>query len=1479
MIWAQIEDDRITTIPPNGDIVDIYATFTFSGEPLPDGAQVHFLAGKGSPPIAARTPSELQDAITPISGIELFDSIGIVQTQFVRDDAGGLSAMSVATVSLKPVTDLLKDNVTIVAYSTFDKLGTARRLAFGSISLTVSSGEGLFASSVERYDPVADAWTTKESMPTGRSGPFCATASVSGDKMYVIGGFNGNFVDACEQYDPVLDTWATMTPMPSPRGFGSTAVVANNIYVIGGYNFSPKHASDMLHVYDPISDIWTELSPLPFPLAFSTAQVVGTDIWVFYGVMQFTEDNKPQIMNSGVIRYDTIGDAWTIEDAIFSGAASGTVLASELAGTFSITCDTLLGATGFATINRGGLTQETVRYLSNQDGTLLLAAPLAFAHSSGESLEDAALPRSRIASNSYFDGTSTIKILNGLNQSKYDGTIEQFDVSTNTSTLTSSSSNLPRIKAGSAVIGTTAYVVSGSAGKSDYVGDVETFDVSTDAVSGPSGLERMQIFRTSAGCTSASDGATTYIFVAGGQGSGHSPGWLRMEVQTSPEQIRADGRETASIVVSAVDAGGDPPTDGIKLKARGLIYISKAQKQAGTPASSKASDKSPEPLVSLMPVLFSAKDITMTSGTAATILLDRSEDFINEVENLLSFVKGNERTLNPDTLKASAKNFSNAQMVVGERRTLYSVAVEIIVDDSFYFGQTDSDATASEVEDVPMASDDFSFNPPSLKQGKSGSVGFYSDIASMPDVQRLTTDPVDLSAATAKIDLLKEEIPFGASPHFDALIAGAHARIVPDPEPPLAPPSNMTVSASDNEDSGSTSSAQDVVDEANLVSGVGRFPIFITSIVITDPVSLAARKERTDVADLELISSETGGNSFSLDDPVYVDFIIDRIKTSAPASIGSGTVTVEHEIDGAISAFGFEVDNMITGNAAILTAKYSVDGYSFVDLEFSLAAATGSGPISSTFTLASPIKTKFIQYTVKLSSKTFDSPILNSVTIQYIRPNAQYLFTYPQSVGGQVSEMAAVINHRLPDGSLATLGLSHGDSTEFDRDFVSRAQPPVLQDRGTIMSINRSFSTLLDGVLFRDKLISDDLIIYRSKSGPWAQDAVTRVFVNEAEALPTEFISVPEEGKIVFRNHLASADSVTMEVENPSRFRVGMKLENPTLSTGKLDSFAYMWGETSAKSGLRPNRPPQATNLFISPSPATPGGPLTANYTFVDTDGDEEDKDETQIIWFRNGSPVTELKNKKVITNSDLNATRADSPTGLIARGQEWFFTVRPSDGNSFGPLAVSPTVLIANQPPVGTNAKLTSSNPDDPLAFTSSDDIVVDFSYGDNDADAELGSVYTFFVNGIVAKTGTSNTLGADEEDEAGNRFIAAGNSIRADIIPSDGTDFGATISTEAVTIVGSPPTATDVSVLPTKPTAASSLLVSYKFVSVDKSKDQSRIAWFADDQRKTDFDNLTQVGRGNLKPGQKWYAIVTPFGGNVEGEPVKSNVVLVQN
>ena len=94
----------------------------------------------------------------------------------------------------------------------------------------------------------------------------------------------------------------------------------------------------------------------------------------------------------------------------------------------------------------------------------------------------------------------------------------------------------------------------------------------------------------------------------------------------------------------------------------------------------------------------------------------------------------------------------------------------------------------------------------------------------------------------------------------------------------------------------------------------------------------------------------------------------------------------------------------------------------------------------------------------------------------------------------------------------------------------------------------------------------------------------------------------------------------------------------------------------------------------------------------------------------------------------------------------------------------------------------------------------------------------------------------------------------------------------------MGTPPKAQDVSILPSAPSSSSLLRLSFQLVDIDEGADESTVAWFKSDQRVSELDNLREVSGFLTSPGEKWQAVVTPNNGFAGGEPVKSNVVVIQ-
>ena len=149
----------------------------------------------------------------------------------------------------------------------------------------------------EVYDPVSDTWAKRAKMPTRRDGMRTA---VIDDTLYAIGGAGwppvgagGPYLGTIEAYEPRINRWTKRPDMPNLRAGFSTIVIANKIYLIGGFDVraggvgrGQRLAS--IEVYDPIIEKWWLIPTAP-TLSLSSTVAVNGKIYAFGGS---TEDRE-----------------------------------------------------------------------------------------------------------------------------------------------------------------------------------------------------------------------------------------------------------------------------------------------------------------------------------------------------------------------------------------------------------------------------------------------------------------------------------------------------------------------------------------------------------------------------------------------------------------------------------------------------------------------------------------------------------------------------------------------------------------------------------------------------------------------------------------------------------------------------------------------------------------------------------------------------------------------------------------------------------------------------------------------------------------------------------------------------------------------------------------------------------------------------------------------------------------------------------
>jgi N-acetylneuraminic acid mutarotase len=219
-------------------------------------------------------------------------------------------------------------NATEDSWTTLEPMPTARSglgvaVVDGKI-YAIGGYNGSYLRTNEMYDPETDTWTTKTSMPTPRHSFGIA---VYQNKIYVIGGTIGPGIavgeslltGATEVYDPITDTWETKTSMPTPRQGLEANVVSDKIYLIGGV----RYVGGFLHqefdeneVYDPATDSWTTKAPLPTAVWGYSSAVVDNEVYLIGGGNKTTAGIFPVTLNQ---IYTPATDTWDFGQTIPTG--------------------------------------------------------------------------------------------------------------------------------------------------------------------------------------------------------------------------------------------------------------------------------------------------------------------------------------------------------------------------------------------------------------------------------------------------------------------------------------------------------------------------------------------------------------------------------------------------------------------------------------------------------------------------------------------------------------------------------------------------------------------------------------------------------------------------------------------------------------------------------------------------------------------------------------------------------------------------------------------------------------------------------------------------------------------------------------------------------------------------------------------------------------------------------------------------------
>lgn len=165
---------------------------------------------------------------------------------------------------------------------------------------------------LEILDPGTGEWRAGPSLPV----PLCSYAiAADADGLYLFGGWNGDrYVNSVLYLNTVAGVWIQVATMDVPVGYAAATVAGDRIHVIGGYDGETEHVTHVAFDAGAAQrgeNPWQTLAPMPEGRAGHAATALLGHVYVLGGGWQRPlEDNA---------RYDVANDSWSTLPSPFAG--------------------------------------------------------------------------------------------------------------------------------------------------------------------------------------------------------------------------------------------------------------------------------------------------------------------------------------------------------------------------------------------------------------------------------------------------------------------------------------------------------------------------------------------------------------------------------------------------------------------------------------------------------------------------------------------------------------------------------------------------------------------------------------------------------------------------------------------------------------------------------------------------------------------------------------------------------------------------------------------------------------------------------------------------------------------------------------------------------------------------------------------------------------------------------------------------------
>ena len=264
------------------------------------------------------------------------------------------------------------------------------------------------------------------------------------------------------------------------------------------------------------------------------------------------------------------------------------------------------------------------------------------------------------------------------------------------------------------------------------------------------------------------------------------------------------------------------------------------------------------------------------------------------------------------------------------------------------------------------------------------------------------------------------------------------------------------------------------------------------------------------------------------------------------------------------------------------------------------------------------------------------------------------------------------------------------------------------------------------------------------------------------------------------------------------------------------------------------NTIPSLTSVTIDPS--SPETDDDLSYSAAATD-DDLDPLTYETRWLLEGSVVSALDDSETV------------PSYATRSGENWSMEVRVSDGEATTAWQTAQTVqiggVVQNTPPTVSATDVT------PLAPKTNEDLLVTYSYSDDDNDAEVRHEIEWYRNGVLDTVFKGSGVPSSSTEK--------GETWTARVRVSDGNAWSSWASANTVTIQNTAPVATSINLSHVEMTTTESATIEVMQTDLDgDGMAPPEVIWFKDGVRISSLDQSLTLPSTETMKGEQWTAQV---------------------